>query len=136
MSRLNEKIKEIEEYCSELEEVAPLNFEEYANNLMRKLACERALEKIIEGVNDLAILIIKEKRLPIPKEDIRAFEILLEKSIISKELAEKLKQAKGMRNILTHEYGKVDDEIIFEAIDKEILKDAHEFIIKIKEALR
>jgi len=38
--------------------------------------------------------------------------------IISAELAQKLKDAKGMRNIISHQYGTINDEIIFEAITK------------------
>lgn len=77
---------------------------------------------------ELGHLIIKFKRFPSPSEDIRVFEILLDKKIINKELCEKMKDAKGMRNILAHEYGKVNDEIVFETITQEILKDAEEFM--------
>ena len=128
MGRVQDKIKEAEEYLSELEEIAPNSFEEYMNNLEKRLACERALEKIIEAVNDLAILFIKEKKLPMPDEDIKAFDILSKRSTIPAELSEKLKQAKGMRNFISHQYGKINNELVFEAIDGEILRDARLFI--------
>ena len=37
-----------------------------------------------------------------------------------------------MRNILAHEYGEVDDEIVFNAVTEELEKDAIEFIKNIK----
>ncbi len=33
-----------------------------------------------------------------------------------------------MRNIISHQYGMIDDEIVFEAITKELVQDAREFI--------
>ena len=41
-----------------------------------------------------------------------------------------------MRNILAHEYGKIDDEIVFNAIKSELEKDANEFVSAIRSALR
>jgi len=33
-----------------------------------------------------------------------------------------------MRNVISHQYGKVDDELVFEAITQELEKDIKEFI--------
>jgi len=63
-----------------------------------------------------------------PEEDKETFDILAKGEIISNELAIKLKDAKGMRNILSHQYGNVDDEIVFESITEELDKDVREFI--------
>ena len=76
------------------------NFNEYVNDPKTKAACERYFEKIIEAVVDLAFLIIKEQGLKLPEEEKEAFDILALEKIIDKELAEKLKDAKGMRNIM------------------------------------
>ena len=38
-----------------------------------------------------------------------------------------------MRNIIAHEYGKIDDKIVFEAITEELERDVKEFIKKVKE---
>ena len=80
----------------------------------------------------MAFLTIKEKGLEIPEEDKGAFDILSKDKIISIELSKKLKDAKGMRNILAHEYGKVDDSVVFESITEELISDVKEFFILIK----
>ena len=129
--RINDKIKEIEIYLSELLEIIPNSFEEY-KEIKTKAACERYFEKIIEAVVDLAFLIIKEKRFKIPEDDKQAFDILSNEKIISQELAEKLKDAKGMRNLIAHEYGDIDDELVFESITTELEKDVGEFIKMLK----
>lgn len=98
---------------NELSGIGPGNFEEYREDYKTKAACERYFERIIEGVVDLAFLVIKEQNLKIPEDDKSAFDVLKNESIISEDLCNKLKDAKGMRNILAHEYGSVDDELVF-----------------------
>ena len=134
--RINDKIREIEDYLSELEEIMPKNFHEYKTDLKTKAACERYFEKIIEAVIDLAFLIIKDKGYKLPEEDKEAFDILTQEKIISQGLAIKFKEAKGMRNIIAHDYGKIDDEIIFEAIDTELEKDSNQFLDSIMKEVK
>ena len=126
--RIKEKIKEIEQYLEELESIMPEDFKEYLEDYKSKAACERYFEKIIEAVVDLSFLIIKEKGLKIPEDDKKSFEILNEENIIPKKLTNKLKDAKGMRNIIAHDYGSVDNEIVFESITSELIKDVKEFL--------
>ena len=54
------------------------------------------------------------------------------KSIIENNLAIKLKKAKGMKNIISHQYGDIDNEIVFKSITKELEKDIREFIKNVK----
>lgn len=129
--RLNDKIEEIEEYLAELSDIIPRNFEEYKET-KTKAACERYFEKIIEAVIDLAFLIIKDKGLKIPEEDKEAFDILLAEGVIPERLSLKFKEAKGMRNLIAHKYGSIDDEIVFHSITEELGKDVKEFIKLIK----
>ncbi len=84
----------------------------------------------------MSFLVIQNKNLKTPKDDKNSFEILEQENIISKELAEKLKEAKGMRNIIAHEYGKIDDELVFEAVTEQLEKDINEFINIIKKGLK
>ena len=130
--RIDDKISKIEDYLSELLEIIPDNIEEYKRNLKEKAACERYFEKIVEAVVDLAFLIIREKDLGIPESDKEAFDILVRNNLISKELASRLKEAKGMRNVIAHEYGKIDDNLVFYSTKEELENDVKEFIKAIK----
>ena len=132
MSITRDKIKEVEKYLGELEEVLPDNIDSYLENLEKRLACERAFEKIIQSINDLAILIIKEKRFQMPNESTKAFHILYDKRIISRELADNLKKAMGMRNFLAHQYGDINDEIVFDAIQNRIFDDVNKFLDEVQ----
>lgn len=134
-ARIKDKIAELEKYLSELDPILPSDFEEYEQNLEKKAACERYFEKIIEAAVDLAFLVVKESGRPIPEEDKEAFDLLFKEKIISLATATRLKEAKGMRNLLAHEYGIVDDTIVFESITEEIRRDLKKFIDEIKNNL-
>ena len=136
MKRINDKIEEIGEFLEHLNQIAPASFEEYKDNIEKKAACERYAEKIIEALTDLSFLAIKFKKLKLPQDDIDAFNILSENKIIDDNLSVKLKNAEGMRNILAHQYGKVDDEIVFDSIKEELEKDALDLIKSVKNILR
>ena len=107
--RIKDKIKDIKTYLEQLSEIKPNKFEEYEKDFKTKAACERYFEKIAEAVVDLAALVIKEKDLQMPEKDYEAFEILEKENIIDSNLTKKLKDMKGMRNIIAHQYGDVND---------------------------
>ena len=133
--RIQDKISEINHYLSELESFIPNSFNEYETDIKLKAACERYYEKITQAILDLIMLILKEKGYRIPEESKEALEILCQEKIITKELADKLKQAKGMRNVLAHQYGNIDDNLVFESITKELIKDTKRFIKSIKKKI-
>jgi len=128
--RINDKILEIEQFREQLFEMIPENIEleDYKRDLKTKAICERYSEKIIEAIEDLAFLLVNYKGLKYPEYEKEVFDILHENNIISEILAKKLKGAKGMRNIIAHQYGKIDDEIIFESITEQLDKDISEFL--------
>lgn len=130
--RIKDKIAEIEKYLSELAEIIPRNLEDYKQDFKTRAACERYAEIIIEAVIDLSILEIKDKKLEYPETDLQAFEILSKSKIISPKLSENLQDAKRMRNIIAHEYGRIDDDIVFHSIADELEKDVKELIKNIK----
>ena len=132
-SRLEEKIEELEKYLEEFETIEIPEIEEYKKNIKIKAICERYFEKIVGAIISVSILLIKEKSLISPETEEQAFLILAKNKIISEELSEKLKEAKNMRNIIIHNYQKVDNEIVYDSITAEILKDAKDFISSIKE---
>lgn len=135
MRRIKDKINEIIKFLDELKSIAPSSLDEYKLSIEKKAACERYVEKIVEAATDLAFLVIKIKKLKMPEDDIDAFNILLDSSIISADLSAKLKKAKGMRNIIAHEYGDIDDEIIFKSIAKELGADCKKFIQEVEALL-
>lgn len=130
--RTEEKIKEINRYLEEIDSIKPPSLEEYTNDLKEKAACERYFEKIIEAVIDLGFIILKSKSLEKPEDDRDLFNILERNNIIDSDLSKKMKEAKGMKNFISHQYGEVNDELVFNAITKELKRDIEKFINQIK----
>ncbi|HIH39536.1 TPA: DUF86 domain-containing protein [Candidatus Woesearchaeota archaeon] len=131
MNRINDKIEEIELYISELAEIMPDNLDEYLG-VKTKAACERYFEKIVEAVIGVAFLILKEKKLKVPDDEKSTFDVLVKAKVITKSLAKKLQDAKGMRNIIAHEYGIVNDELVFHSVSEELIDDVKEFLEQIR----
>jgi len=133
--KIKDKIAEIEEFLEQLESILPLDFEEYKRDFKIKLMGERSFEKIMEAVTDLAFSVIKKKELKQPEFEKQSFDILANSKIISDELSKRLQDAKGMRNIISHQYGKVNDELVFNSLTEELIPDVQKFIKSINEVL-
>ena len=134
--RTEKKINEIESYLNNLISFKPETFEEYKSNLQKKWACERACERIAEGLVDLAIFLIRIKEINYNEEDEKAFGVLLKNKVIDENLCEKLRNLKGMRDHIAHRYGEVDDKIIYDAINDEIENDTNDFLDVAKRVIR
>src|SRR3989338_8973194 len=114
--RLNDKIREIEKYLEELEQVKLPDYERYETDFKTRALYERYFERIMEALTDLAFLFIMQQSIKPPEKENEVFDVLLKNKIISEDLCKKLKDARGMRNIISHEYGEVDNKLVFESI--------------------
>jgi len=126
--RVNDKIIEIEKYLEELYQIVPSDFEMYKDDFKIKAACERYFEKIIESVIDLGFILVRAKNFKAPEDEESIFEVLFKEKIISEELSRKLKDAKGMRNFIIHQYEKINDELVFEVLAENLEKDIKDFV--------
>lgn len=67
-------------------------------------ACEQAI--------DLANHVIKTRKMGIPSSSVESFELLENKRVIDKRLTEQLKRMVHFRNVVIHEYQRVDINIV------------------------
>lgn len=132
--RILAKLDELDSYLRELRAVVPVTMEGY-QQIEKRRACERLLQIAVEAVIDICNLLVAGLRLGLPAEEDDLFEKLAQAGKISARMRETLKRMKGCRNILVHEYGRVEDEIIFETVSTR-LGDFDEFKREIIEALR
>lgn len=131
--RILSKIDELDSYLTELSQIAPANFEEY-QKIEKKRSCERLLQLSIECVIDICKLFVSGLRLGLPSEENDLFNKMQKKGILSDEMTIALKEMRGFRNILVHEYTVVDDELVYEAV-KAKLEDFQKFKKEILKAL-
>jgi len=92
------------------------------------------LQLAVEKCIDIAAHIISEKGLGVPGSASEMFYVLEEKSFLDTELTEKMIKAIGLRNLIVHEYGKVDLARLYR-IARNDLKDLQSFLAAIFSAL-
>lgn len=91
------------------------------------------LQRATELCIDLGNHVIRTKKLGIPKESRDTFKILANSGILTKELGNRLQGMVGFRNILVHEYKKIDVSILKNVIETQ-LDDLIDFTVMIMKA--
>ncbi|ARF14059.1 type VII toxin-antitoxin system HepT family RNase toxin [Sporosarcina ureae] len=91
------------------------------------------IQRACEASIDLAMHIISEKKLGIPKASRDAFKMLQEATIIDESLASTLMNMVGFRNIAVHDYQSIDLEILEAILEKHIndFKDYTKIVLRI-----
>ena len=110
--RILAKLDELEGYLAELRAIAPENLKEY-RRIEKKRSCERLLQLCIECVIDMCRILVSGLRLGLPADENDLFEKLNKNGIVTPSVKRLLRQMRGFRNILLHEYASVDDELVF-----------------------
>ncbi len=117
--RLLAKMDLLDGYLKEIREILPSSFEDY-KKIEKRRACERLLQVSIECVIDICGLVVIGLRLGLPAEEDDLFEKLEQAGIISSPRNEALKKMKAFRNILVHEYGHINDMIVYEVLQNNL----------------
>ena len=124
-ARILSKVAELDSYIAELREVSPASFDEY-QLVEKKRSCERLLQLCIECIIDICKMFVTGLKLGLPSDENDLFSKLNAKRIVSREMAKTLREMRGLRNILIHEYAAVDDELVYSYV-KTNVKDFEEF---------
>lgn len=114
--RILGKMAELDGYLNELRQILPQSFDEdeYVRSIEKRRACERLLQIAVEAVIDICAMLVQGLRLGLPAEEDDVFEKLAQHGVLSQKMVETLRRMKGFRKILVHEYGRVDDRIVFD----------------------
>ena len=115
------KVLTIERCVKRIEEVyanEPANLKDFTKQDSIILNIQRACEASI----DLAMHVVSEKKLGLPKASRDAFRFLQEADIIDQRMAKTLMNMVGFRNIAVHDYQTIELDIL-QAIIKRHLGD-------------
>lgn len=82
------------------------------NNLTRQDSILLNLQRACELSIDLAMHIVRKRRLGIPQDSREAFELLCAAGLVDRELATAMKRMVGFRNVAVHEYDKLNLDIV------------------------
>ncbi len=128
------RLSALEEYLTDLEDIQnDLNWSKFKNDKIIRRYVERTLQMATESCLDIANHIISYEGYREPEDNKDVFRILAEKKIITEDLCEKLIKMAKFRNVIVHDYLKVDPEIVYTVLTKHCKDIAlYAFVIKEK----
>jgi len=115
---VKEKIKNIQIYLSEIENIIVLGFGEIVSNIEKLRTLERNFQLIVDEMLDINIHFIRELNLKSPDDFQSTFVILAENKIIPLDFAQKIAPAVGLRNLIVHRYETLDKELFIKTFRK------------------
>lgn len=131
---LKMKIAQLADYFKDLQESQSVTLNEFRSDKKIRRYVERTLHLAIECCLDIGSHIIADNgwREPVDNKDI--FAVLGENGVLSKDLLPKLQKMAGFRNVLVHDYAKIDPEIVYTVLKQNLL-DFQEFITAVTRLL-
>jgi uncharacterized protein YutE (UPF0331/DUF86 family) len=114
------KLARLDEYLGYLRELQRHPEKRFIDDYRIHGLAERYLQLSIEILIDVARQMIIHLDLERPENNYETFELLLKKRVISQALFEKLRLMVGFRNILVHDYMKIDRKIVYRSLQRNI----------------
>lgn len=111
----------LEEYLRDLEEIKQTKkLQDFSTDKVTRRYTERTLQIAIEACLDIASHIISYEGLREPLDNKDCFQVLNESGIIPEDLCERLKKMAQFRNVVVHDYLRINPEIIFSIIQRNL----------------
>ncbi len=113
---LHRKLKKLNGYLKEIESFQNISFEEYMEDFQNRRTVERLIQLIVDVAVDInSHTLVDEGHMP-PDDAFDSFIQVGKKGILDKKFAEEIAPSTGERNIIIHEYEKIDDGIVYNSI--------------------
>lgn len=107
-------------YVADLKEMRGIEREAYVADVVLQRAVERTFVNLIQSCIDLAEHIRASEDLQDAGTSREAVLALAEAEILSTETGQKLAEAVGFRNVLTHQYGTLDHDVVYVALHDDL----------------
>ncbi|EKD70828.1 MAG: hypothetical protein ACD_46C00379G0001 [uncultured bacterium] len=114
------KINKIEGYVNELAPILKFESNEILGDYTKLRTLERNFQLIVDTVIDINTHIIATENLHAPNDATETFYILGEAKILPLDFIEKFSPVVGLRNIVVHDYDKIDVQKLINDIKKDI----------------
>lgn len=119
--RLLDKALYVEEAVTVLARKQSLDPEKYRSDREQRAIVEREFRTAIEACIDIAGVLIAATGEPMPETNAERFTRLAELDILSEETSQRMRNAAGFRNVLTHQYGtNIDDDTVYRHLQSEL----------------
>jgi uncharacterized protein YutE (UPF0331/DUF86 family) len=110
----------LESYLGQLAPYRGIDVDVYRADWKTQRIVERTLHLAIEVCMDVADHLVADRRLRVPETGAEAFEILAEAGLLPAPLATALASMVGFRNILVHDYARLDPAIVVRVLRSDL----------------
>ncbi len=114
------KMEHLQECSRYLQGYQKLSLPEILKDHTVQGAILRYFQVAVESTMDIGELIISEKKLPKPQEGKDIFAGLAKHNIISLSIAERFSQAVKFRNLIVHEYSRINWELVYKHLQNDL----------------
>ncbi len=120
------RINAVERHLARVRQKRGVSLHAFLEDLDRQESILYNLQMAIQACIDMAAHIVSEEEMGIAGSTNELFYFLEANGVISPGLSEKMVRAVGFRNLIVHEYGRVDLEIVHR-VAVENVRDLEEF---------
>ena len=121
------KAGSVKRHLSRIVKKRNIDLETFKKDIDRQESILFNLQMAIQSCIDLAAHIISEEGLGVPGSTSEMFYTLEENGYLDTDITEKMVKAVSFRNLMVHEYGKIELDQVFEVAQKDI-QDLNEYL--------
>lgn len=120
------KISSMQRHLERIRAKRDVDLADFVRDIDRQESILFNLQMAVQNCIDMAVHIVSEEGVGVAGSANELFYLLEEHQLIVPELTEKMVRAVGFRNLVVHEYGKVDIEVVFRVCHENV-SDLEEF---------
>lgn len=119
-NQITSKFTHLREYLKHLHEIQKVNRKSFVNDYHFYGLAERYFQLAIEVVLDVSKMLIRANRFPPPETNKEVLSILYEYKILPRALFYRLDGVIGFRNVLVHDYEKINRNKVYDKLQKNL----------------
>lgn len=117
---VNQKLKEIEDNLELIKENLPSTEKAFVGLGLVKDGIYKRLEFSIQNLIDIFSMVYSSLNIGVPTDLDDIFEGLRQKKILPDNIITLVQDMKGLRNILIHRYGEINDSTVYELLTEQL----------------
>lgn len=117
---IGRKLAEVDIYLNQVREFSKVSVPGYRSDWRTQRIVERTLQILIEVCIDIANHIISDQGMRLPTGYVDTFAVLGENRVLSKSLSRTMEKMTKFRNVVVHQYEKIDPSIVVSILHKNL----------------
>ena len=114
------KLASLDDYRKQVSEYSTISVDQYRSDWKIQRIVERTLQMMIELCADIASHVISDSALRTPETYADTFRVLAENNVLTADQFAVMEKMAKFRNIVVHQYEKVDAEIVIIILKKHL----------------